>query len=344
MKIPKEEITYMNALKGIAIIAVVLGHAESPFKKIIYLFQISLFFFIAGYFYKDIYTKNPLLLIKKRLKSLYLPFLKWTLFFIVIHNFLFYLNIYDNKVIYTKSYFIDISKWLLKFNSPELMLGGFWFLKTLFLVSVVFVISNYIIFSFFKCNYKKIQPIVIVLIFIIGNVLVNYDLKSENLVRVSFAIIIYYFGYLYKKYEYKIKFKFIYAIVSCFVLYRLSFIGSVDMVHNHFVNPIFYIISSLIGIYLSIYLAKLVADNNVIKYIGKNTLIVLALHFTCFKIVDFCYIKYTNLPISELSKFPIVSQKLWVAYSLVGILIPISIKYIYDNINKLIFIKNKQVS
>lgn len=344
MEIQKKQVAYITILKGIAIIAVVLGHAESPFKKFIYLFQIALFFFVSGYLYKEIYTEKPWILIKKRLKSLYIPFLKWTLFFIVIHNLLYYLNIYKDKIIYNKDYIINALKWLIKFNSTELMLAGFWFLKTLFLVSIIFGILNYIIFKLFKNNYKIVQMMVVILIFIIGSIFLYYggNINSKNIIRVSYALPIFYIGYLFKQYEDKITMRLVYAFISAIVLYFLSKKGSIDMANGIFVNPIFYISSSILGIYLSVYVAKLIKKNKVIEYIGENTIVILALHFISFKLVDFIYIKYMDIPMGNLSVFPVLNRELWLPYSIVGIFIPIMLKYIYDkyllkNINKVAY-------
>ena len=332
MEVQKKQITYINILKGIAIIAVVLGHAESPFKKFIYLFQIALFFFVSGYLYKDIYTDKPWMLIKKRFKSLYIPFLKWTLFFIVIHNLLYCLNIYKDKIIYDKNYVINTIKWLVKFNSTELMLAGFWFLKTLFLVSVIFAILNYTLSKLFENNYKKVQMMVIILIFVIGSIFLYSEssFNSKNIIRVSYALPIFYFGYLFKQYENKINMKLVYAFISAVVLYFLSRKGSIDMANEIFVNPIFYILSSILGIYLSVYVSKLINKNKVLEYIGKNTTIILALHFICFKIVDYLYIKYAGISMKNLSAFPVLKRELWLFYSIAGIFIPIILKLIYD--------------
>jgi fucose 4-O-acetylase-like acetyltransferase len=59
----------MNIAKAIGIMAVVIGHSNSPIDNFIYLWHMPLFFFISGYFYKDNYTFNIKLLIKKRRSS-----------------------------------------------------------------------------------------------------------------------------------------------------------------------------------------------------------------------------------------------------------------------------------
>lgn len=53
-----ERIAWVDGLRGIAILLVVLGHVNPPFKKIIYGFHMALFFIISGFLFKDCYDKK----------------------------------------------------------------------------------------------------------------------------------------------------------------------------------------------------------------------------------------------------------------------------------------------
>lgn len=73
--------TTISILKGIAIILMVIGHAEAPemLTNFIYTFHMPLFFMAAGYFFDRKYLSQPGVFIGKRIKGLYLPFLKWSI-------------------------------------------------------------------------------------------------------------------------------------------------------------------------------------------------------------------------------------------------------------------------
>lgn len=43
----------IDIIKGLAIVLMVLGHAETPIHNFIYLFHMAVFFIAAGYFYKE---------------------------------------------------------------------------------------------------------------------------------------------------------------------------------------------------------------------------------------------------------------------------------------------------
>ena len=64
-------------MKGIAIISVVVGHCTMSKSVEAYVnqYHLAAFFFVAGYFLTDKYVANPWLLVRKRIKSLYIPFI-----------------------------------------------------------------------------------------------------------------------------------------------------------------------------------------------------------------------------------------------------------------------------
>ena len=78
----------ISICKGIAIILMVLGHTEGPgfLMHIVYLFHMPIFFITAGYFFSRKYLSDPWTFVVKRFKGLYVPMVKWALFFLVIHN------------------------------------------------------------------------------------------------------------------------------------------------------------------------------------------------------------------------------------------------------------------
>lgn len=74
--------------KAIAIILMVIGHAEVPelLTNFIYTFHMPVFFITAGYFFKRKYLSDPWSFCTKRFKGLYVPFVTWSLVFLCLHN------------------------------------------------------------------------------------------------------------------------------------------------------------------------------------------------------------------------------------------------------------------
>ena len=86
--------------KGIGILLMVAAHAGIPdiVNRFIVMFHMPLFFFMSGYCFKEKYlSPPPITFINKRLKGLYIPFVKWSLLFLLLHNVFYYLNIYNDE-------------------------------------------------------------------------------------------------------------------------------------------------------------------------------------------------------------------------------------------------------
>lgn len=343
------KINYINIAKALGIILVVIGHSISPINKLIYLFHMPLFFFISGYLYNDSYSLKPINLIEKRLKTLYLPYVKYGLIFLALHNVLFKVHIYDETINKIKPYSVkDILIHIhntLAFHGSELMLGAFWFLPALFIVNVLFCLYNYAIRRLGVKSERKIQYILAVMValsFTLGLIKTKLSLPQFLNTNVAFvAISIYYAGYLFKKYEHKIKFNIVYASISFMVLIILwlRFDVTVQMNKNNYSNPALFIVGWILGIYFIIYISKLLSKrkNVLLNYIGSNTITIMALHFISLKLVTIIQIYLYNLPISKLASYPVLDSKngWWVVYAIVGIFIPLLVKYLCEQIYKL---------
>lgn len=95
-----ERVEIIDVAKGIGIFLVVTGHCIFQYAGIIYLFHMALFFFLSGYCYNEKYNENfqmIWILLKKRIKSLYIPFIKYGLIFVGCHNFFLNTFLYKSK-------------------------------------------------------------------------------------------------------------------------------------------------------------------------------------------------------------------------------------------------------
>ncbi|GKU27265.1 O-acetyltransferase [Clostridium folliculivorans] len=341
MKI-EERSNYADILKGIAIITVVMGHCGAKGYQIIYLFHMPIFFFISGYFYKEDYSSSPFSLLKKRLKSLYLPFIKYEFIFLVLNNLIYKIGIIDStEKIYSFTSVAKSAVHIFLFDGTELLLAPFWFVTSLFIVNMLFCLISYCNRNFsFK---ESIRCITILVFFILGIYLtkMHINIKSSRygseIFNVSFvALLFFYIGFTYKKIEPKVPMNILTSITAFGILYHNSKLNYfIDMRTNSYPSISMFIVNALLGIYVMIYLSKEINrinfKFNLISYIGKNTLIILALHLTCFKLVGMLQIILYKLPFDNLNKFGVVAfiDNWWIAYTLVGVFIPLAIQYLF---------------
>lgn len=138
----------ISILKAFGIIFMVMCHAGCPklVDDFIYMFHMPLFFIASGYCFKEIYLQDNRTFIMHRVKGLYLPFVKWSLIFLVLHNVFFYLNIYNGlfgfrgEVSYLyawQDFAKDALHIVTRMTDNAQLLGGYWFLREMFFGTIM---------------------------------------------------------------------------------------------------------------------------------------------------------------------------------------------------------------
>lgn len=349
-----ERSEYLDIAKALGIMAVVYGHASGPFANFVSLYHMALFFFVSGFFFKDSYTPDPVALVKKRIKSLYVPFITYGLFFGLLHNFLFKVNIYTerldsvyNKVSYlstNREYLLNLLK-IASFAKIEQILAPLWFLPVLFLVNMLFVAVSYVIYRIKPGRKELWLAVAIAGLFCLG--FLFYPEKNLVLRPLSIAMVVtvmFYFGYLFKRYESAFDFNAAYAFACFMVLAVSSRFGTIDTGGHQFVSPAFYLACSLCGIYLNLYIAKAVVAGSLLKnffvYAGRNTITILALHFLAFRAVNYLQVRFYDLPSYMTGQHPHLasSGSWWLVYFIAGMALPLAGRAVYDRL-KLALVK-----
>lgn len=109
----KENSHVFSIMKGLGIIFVVVGHTSySPVHNFVYLFHLAVFYFVAGYFFKDKYIDNKLLFVWKKIKSLWFPLIGYGIVFMLLHNLFFRAHFYNSLTchLYTRQDYLDCLK------------------------------------------------------------------------------------------------------------------------------------------------------------------------------------------------------------------------------------------
>ena len=223
------------------------------------------------------------------------------------------------------------------------MAGVFWFFVSLFFTNVIFCFLSYFIEKIFHKNKEYIRALCIVILFIIGNLTTKYGFNIQRFNNSLTMVSIYYMGYMYRRYERYINTENIYLAIISFILLLTSFMyGSVAVGNNVYLSPDFLIFCSALGIYANIYISKLIIKknffNNVFTYIGKNTVIIMALQFLSFKVVALLQIKVYSLPKYMLAKFPVIdgSNGWFILYAIAGTFLPLFLHYLWVELIKII--------
>jgi hypothetical protein len=91
------------------------------------------------------------------------------------------------------------------------------------------------------------------------------------------------------------------------------------------------------------------AIKRLLFFAGENTIVILGLHFLCFKLVDAVKVWYYDMPWTTIQEFPFVSQIpngngviWWLAYIVVGCCIPLLLLWGYQKVKNSINIQRSQ--
>lgn len=128
----KEKIYWIDSLKGLAIISVVVGLIATPLSKFIYAWHIPLFFYVSGLLINE--KRSLLEQIKKDFKRLIIPFIVFSSVGLIVEyakRWLFPSFLFINGSINLKSELVGIFWWM---DYSHLRHYGFvlWFLPALF--------------------------------------------------------------------------------------------------------------------------------------------------------------------------------------------------------------------
>ncbi len=344
---------YWDILKGLGIIAVVVGHTGSPLVPFVYMYHIVLFFFISGYLYKDVYSSDPSLFVAKRIQSLYWPFVKYGLGFLIFHNLLLHIDVLSSKaefgIITTREYgivdMLRMAEDIVTLRNTEQMPGAMWFLPSLFVAGILFCLIRYISLKFISKHALLITASMSMMLFGIGIILAQRHIVLSMHADVSLvAMPIFFAGYLLNNLKIKVYRHWGLALFSAaFLVFAARKYGFIEVVNQKYVNPWLFILASCAGIYMNMYLGKVIEDisvlGKIIAYIGQCSLKILALHFFAFKIVSAIYIATNKAPHYWLAKFPVIDggNGWWIAYTLIGVGLPVILNAAYISVKERFF-------
>ncbi|SDF11110.1 Fucose 4-O-acetylase [Bacteroidales bacterium KHT7] len=333
----------LSVMKGIAIMVVVMVHCLCPgeFFNFTSYFNLPIFYFAIGYFFKESYLQNPFDFVKRKFKGLYLTFVKWQLAFILLHNVFAYFHI-------CKSYYgiNEVARRcfsVLKFVQAELLLMPFWYIVSAFVCVFLYFIIRYIVNLADEKNRDYLMAFFMIVSFVIGIILKKVGFITIYYIESSFILIlILYFGEMFKKHEKQIPVN-VYIASGCFLcLCLLTYFSGISIVSADFWDYWQFYLGVVAGIYLIYYISIQMLACGKLKKIfvtmGNESLYILGLHLLSFKIVDGLKIlMYGDLTIDNLSDFTCVGAHhniaFWLLYTIVGVSVPLVIKNLLDRLN-----------
>ena len=358
--------TTISIAKGIAIILMVIAHAEAPgwLCRFIFEFHMPLFFITAGYFFSLKYLNDEATFVKKRVKGLYWPFVKWSVFFLIIHNWMFDIGILNEQfgneaggVTHPYNWHqIQQNLWHI-FTAmggyDQFLCGAFWFFRGLFVASILYLIIYKVVLKITPKRAASAAPYIICVILLLLCGWKTYEgLKIVTLVQGGYRDLMgcFFFGcgFIFKKYadNYRVFVsKHGIAIWTTIIFGLIVFLFSKYLTANMnwrstFTQFLSLPLPALLG-FLMTYNISLWIDRyegglkRFLVYTGDHTLNIFIFHIVAYKVVSLMKIWYYGLDIQQIGCHMVIheySQQdlFWILYTIAGVGLPLGCTWLSE--------------
>lgn len=323
----------------------VVGHSGCPLllHDWLYTFHMPFFFFISGYLFNLTSLNAFLPFCRRKIRSLWWPFVKWNVLFILLHNFCYKINF-----LYDKYSCVDIYKKImfsLVMGEPELLLGPFWFFQQLIRVNIIaWMILRICKYSSPNISHRLISGVIIFLIVLsLGAYYIDLRVPGVLSKLTVISLLFYVCGYALRAFESKIH-SYVYNIYIYIYAIVLTIGGAVynpaELMTVSFTGMLPYWLVGLFGCIAVLGLSKNIANKAsyfaiIIDYLGKHTVALMVWHLISFKFLSLLLVKTLAFSSDILLSWPvpsIASDGYWILYSVVGIIIPLVIENVFTRL------------
>ena len=353
-------------LKAIAIILVVIAHSAAPayLSNFAYMVGVPAFFVLSGYFFKLDNLDNTSDFVIRRTKTLYLPFIKWGVFFLILHNLFFEVGLlsesYGNAqggVTHPYNWTQAAQHlWSMVFNMSgydPFMAGAFWFFRALFLANIAFIFLFKATRQLGKFKTSTLQVVsVIVLAFLLALWQASMGLHITGVAQGGYrelmGIVLLGIGFLLRRADETPDSSIwhnpiVMLAASSVVLMILTFVYPISMAAKPgsvLSVPILTVAGTAAFIWLrglSEFILQLPEKyTQWLQFTGENSLYIFVFHLLAFKVASMIKVGVYQLDWEMVGGHPVVQHELgdgfWLLYIFVGVILPILPVWIWKKI------------
>lgn len=347
----------ISIIKGLAIILMVVGHAEAPelITNFIYTFHMPVFFICAGYFFSRKYVSDPWSFISKRFRGLYLPFLKWSIVFLVLHNLFFEIGLLNEDygnwtggVTHPYSFSTAMRRLALIVTSmsgyDEFLAGAFWFFRGLLVASIVFLVIYRLLIS----RLTEGRAVTFICLSVVGFVAFRlaFDFKIATIpnggLRETWGLFFFGVGVLFRRYEHIIREHWALALAYFTLLCGAAWLHLSGMNNAARWRDLWSLpVTGTIGFLFLHWIAGAIDGRqskmrDLLVFIGDNTLYVFIFHIISFKAVSLLKVWWYGLDPGQIGCHMVIHYNhtdfFWVLYSVVGVALPLAVLSLYRSL------------
>lgn len=340
--------TTISICKAIGIILMVIGHTEGTgwLGSFLYEFHMPLFFITAGFFFSLKYLDDEATFVKRRFKSLYLPFLKWSVFFLLLHNLMFSVGILNEQygngaggVTHPYSWHqIQQNLWTMVSamgGYDQFLCGAFWFFRGLLVAGIFYLVLFKLydsmfrrcgLYSFndskdcFRDEYRRtVIPLAVCLTALSLAMWKTCEgLRVINLIQGGYREIMgtFFFGcgFLFRQFVNRYRVHWWTTLTFAAIVFAFSRFAPTSMAWNARFNdflalPIPALCGFLMTYNISTYIDR--HENRLKRFLvfcGDNTMCIFVFHILSFKLVSLIKIWYYGLDIKQIGCHMVIHE------------------------------------
>ena len=352
---------YVDIAKGIAIIAVVLGHIGYLYPAwkllplstiLVWLWHVPVFFLIGGFFLKEEKLQKPLSFVKGKFRSLYLLILYIYIPVLLLHNWFLQIGFYDTCIEYYGKY---VTEWggqdflrhvleAILFAGREPLLGAMWFVYVLFMALCCLSIVSWTLRKCIKKDqvYEDVRFAVLLLGAVLSCTMTKlYDVTIPRFCNMIVAVWLIYLGMLLvqkRKVEFNNKYI---ALISVIIIYHAATIlGGVNFAANVFSDVVSLTVNSVASLYLICFISKRIEESlvgKILSKVGEDSFYIMSLHFFGFKVFSLILLGTgMSVELAELCPHAGRNILLLLGYLFFGVVMPLVFIAVYRRLYGLI--------
>jgi hypothetical protein len=231
----------------------------------------------------------------------------------------------------------------------EVMASAFWYFISLIFTIVIFTFIRFVVVRQSLIKPERLELLLIFFVFSLGCVCNHWNIYLPRIAPACTLILPFYWGYLQAEGRMNVKFNNLIVLLLSFIgLVILSNYGSISMNANMFPNPLFFVLATFCGIYMTIATSKLIEVRcgfitDVFRYIGKSSVAVMIFHIFSFKMVFLLQYLMGEIPYSAVSQLlgnPNGSILWFLLFLLSGIYFSI---FLFRGVEKLLSVLGTQI-
>lgn len=298
--------TSIDIAKGVAIIAIVLGHIDYAYPQtsllnvgaaVYGLWHVAVFFLLGGFFIKEEQLKNPRLFFKKKFSSLYLKILYFYVPAVLLHNVLIRMGWYSvesSEPLIREYGLLDFVKQMVFavcLGGREPILGAMWFVYVLFMALIGLSVVSWLTHRVAKDErqYEWLRGITLLTLCIATGIVSNkYGFTIRRCSNLPTAMMLIYVGMmLYQRVKLTFNNGYLCVVCALVALEVVCMLGGVALNGNSYKDICQLLVAAPCVLYTILYIAKHIEQRHIgraIAYVGNNSFYVMALHFVGFKL------------------------------------------------------------